>query len=103
MGKAADFTPLAEPLARHAREAVVFGADAARLAQALAGHVAITRCDDLKAAMARAGDIAEPGDCVLLSPACASLDQFSNYQARGEAFRAGAAAWLQTFDQQEAP
>ena len=103
MGKGADFTPLAEPLARHAREAVVFGADAARLAQALAGHVATTRCNDLQAAMARAGDIAEPGDCVLLSPACASLDQFSNYQARGEAFRAGAAAWLQAFDQQEAP
>ncbi|MDW5378662.1 UDP-N-acetylmuramoyl-L-alanine--D-glutamate ligase [Halomonas sp. HP20-15] len=103
VGKGADFTPLAEPLGRYAREAVVFGADGARLAQALAGHVTVTRCDDLKAAMARASDIVEPGDCVLLSPACASLDQFSNYQARGEAFREGVAAWLQAFDQQERP
>lgn len=102
LGKGADFTPLAAPLARYAREAVVFGADGPRLAEVLAGHVTVTRCDDLQAAMARASAIAEPGDCVLLSPACASLDQFSNYQARGEAFRAGAAAWLQAFDQREA-
>jgi len=103
VGKGADFTPLAEPLARYAREAVVFGADGPRLAEMLAGHVAVTRCDDLQAAMARATAIAEPGDCVLLSPACASLDQFSNYQARGEAFREGVAAWLHAFDQREAP
>ncbi len=101
LGKGADFAPLAEPLGRYAREAVVFGADGARLAQVLAGHVPVTCCADLRAAMARASAIAEPGDCVLLSPACASLDQFSNYQARGEAFREGVAAWLQAFDQQE--
>lgn len=103
IGKGADFVPLAEPLARYAREAVVFGADGPRLADVLAGrHVAVTRCDDLQAAMARASAIAEPGDCVLLSPACASFDQFSNYQARGEAFREGVAVWLHAFDQREA-
>ncbi|KGE79590.1 UDP-N-acetylmuramoyl-L-alanine--D-glutamate ligase [Halomonas salina] len=88
-GKGADFTPLATPLARHGREAILFGRDAERLAAALDGAVASTRVDDLEAAMARAAEIAAPGDCVLLSPACASLDQFPNYQARGEAFRAG--------------
>ncbi|QTP55538.1 UDP-N-acetylmuramoyl-L-alanine--D-glutamate ligase [Billgrantia sulfidoxydans] len=87
LGKGADFAPLAEPMGRFGREAILFGADADRLAEALEGSVAVTRVGDLEAAMRRARAIAEPGDCVLLSPACASLDQFANYQARGEAFR----------------
>ncbi|UYG08877.1 UDP-N-acetylmuramoyl-L-alanine--D-glutamate ligase [Halomonas sp. M4R1S46] len=87
VGKGADFTPLAAPLARYGREAILFGQDAERLATALDGSVPLSRVDDLAAAMARAAEIAAPGDCVLLSPACASLDQFRDYQARGEAFR----------------
>ena len=86
VGKGADFTPLAEPLSRHAREAIVFGADAPRLVEALAGRVPVVRQDTLEQALERAAAIARPGDCVLLSPACASLDQFANYMARGEAF-----------------
>ncbi|KXS38833.1 MAG: UDP-N-acetylmuramoylalanine--D-glutamate ligase [Halomonadaceae bacterium T82-2] len=93
VGKGADFTPLAAPLARHAREAIVFGADAERLAQALTGQVTVTRCTTLAEALERAAAIAEPGDCILLSPACASLDQFTDYRARGEAFRAAAQAY----------
>ena len=88
VGKGADFTPLAAPLARYAREAIVFGQDAPQLVAALAPHVATHRVDTLAEAMQRAASIAEAGDCVLLSPACASLDQFPNYLARGEAFRA---------------
>ncbi|WP_163574955.1 UDP-N-acetylmuramoyl-L-alanine--D-glutamate ligase [Halomonas faecis] len=87
VGKGADFTPLAAPLARYAREAVLFGADAERLEAAFHGEVAVTRVTDLEAAMWRARQVARPGDCVLLSPACASLDQFADYRARGEAFR----------------
>ncbi|MCH4561668.1 UDP-N-acetylmuramoyl-L-alanine--D-glutamate ligase [Halomonas sp. EGI 63088] len=87
VGKGADFRSLAEPLARYGREAILFGLDAERLEQALRGRLPLTRVPDLEAAMARAVEIAEPGDCVLLSPACASLDQFANYQERGEAFR----------------
>lgn len=89
LGKGADFTPLAEPMARFGREAILFGADAPRLAAALQEHVAVYCVADLTAAMTRAREVAEPGDCVLLSPASASLDQFPNYIARGEAFRRG--------------
>lgn len=88
VGKGADFAPLAEPLARYAREAVLFGIDADKLEAALGGHVSLTRVADMHSAMERARRIAEPGDVVLLSPACASLDQFINYLARGDAFRA---------------
>ncbi|HSP57673.1 MAG TPA: UDP-N-acetylmuramoyl-L-alanine--D-glutamate ligase [Halomonas sp.] len=87
VGKGADFAPLAAPLARFGREAILFGEDAGKLASALDGQVPLSRVDHLEAAMARAIEVARPGDCVLLSPACASLDQFVNYQARGEAFR----------------
>ncbi|MCB8889736.1 UDP-N-acetylmuramoyl-L-alanine--D-glutamate ligase [Vreelandella malpeensis] len=87
VGKGADFSPLAAPLGRYAREVVVFGADALRLEQALEGAVRVRRVATLVDALNAAREIAEPGDCVLLSPACASLDQFANYEARGEAFR----------------
>ena len=86
VGKGADFRPLAAPLARYGRGAILFGRDAGRLEDALRGRLPVTRVEDLQAAVARAADIAMAGDCVLLSPACASLDQFSDYQARGAAF-----------------
>jgi len=88
VGKGADFTPLVAPLARHAREAIVFGQDAPQLAAVLEPQVVTQRVDTLAEAMQRAASIAVAGDCVLLSPACASLDQFPNYLARGDAFRA---------------
>ncbi|MGO2133300.1 MAG: UDP-N-acetylmuramoyl-L-alanine--D-glutamate ligase [Halomonas sp.] len=89
VGKGADFSPLAEPLAAYAREAIVFGRDADQLQRVLAPHLTVTKVIDLGAALRRAAGVAQDGDCVLLSPACASLDQFANYQARGEAFRDG--------------
>ncbi|MGC3872072.1 UDP-N-acetylmuramoyl-L-alanine--D-glutamate ligase [Halomonas sp. GXIMD04776] len=87
-GKGADFSPLKVPLQQYAREAIVFGADAPRLASVLEGSMPVTRTQDMQQALERAATIARPGDCVLLSPACASLDQFVDYLARGEAFRA---------------
>lgn len=87
VGKGADFTPLAEPLRKYARAVVAFGRDGGRLSETLRDSVAVHEVEDLESAMALACSLAEPGDGVLLSPACASLDQFADYQERGEAFR----------------
>ncbi|WP_075879154.1 UDP-N-acetylmuramoyl-L-alanine--D-glutamate ligase [Vreelandella massiliensis] len=85
-GKGADFSPLADPLGVYARQALLFGRDAPRLEAALNAHVETHRFAGLTEALEAAAGAAKPGDCVLLSPACASLDQFPNYQRRGEVF-----------------
>ncbi|HEU0198272.1 MAG TPA: UDP-N-acetylmuramoyl-L-alanine--D-glutamate ligase [Nevskiaceae bacterium] len=88
-GKGQDFSPLRGPLAAHGRAALLFGQDADQLEAVLAGALPIERVANLDAALARAAALAQPGDCVLLSPACASLDQFPNYKVRGQRFRDG--------------
>jgi len=86
-GKGQDFAPLAPPLAAHARAAVLIGRDAPRLAQALAGApYAIETAADLPAAVRACARLAQVGDAVLLSPACASLDMFRDYAHRAEVF-----------------
>ncbi|MCL2308955.1 MAG: UDP-N-acetylmuramoyl-L-alanine--D-glutamate ligase [Proteobacteria bacterium] len=85
--KGQDFTPLAATAARYCRKVLLIGRDAAQVETALANHgVAFEHCGTLAVAVARACALAQPGDIVLLSPACASLDQFSDYTARGQAF-----------------
>jgi UDP-N-acetylmuramoylalanine--D-glutamate ligase len=86
-GKGQDFAPLRMPLAEKGRAAVLFGADAAQIASALQGALPLSQVADLDSAVDLARHLARPGDRVLLSPACASLDQFRNYEARGERFR----------------
>ncbi len=85
-GKGADFTPLTEPLARKARAVVLVGEDAPVLARALGDRVPQVRARDMDDAVARACEVAQVGDTVLLSPACASFDQYAGYEARGRAF-----------------
>jgi UDP-N-acetylmuramoylalanine--D-glutamate ligase len=87
-GKGADFTALAPVVARCARAVVLLGRDAPLLAAALHATVPLVEVADLRAAVARAAELAEPGDRVLLSPACASFDMFRNYEQRGELFKA---------------
>ena len=86
-GKGQDFTPLAAPVQRHARAVATLGRDAAIIEAALADTgVAIQRHATLEAATRWAFARAQPGDAVLLSPACASLDMFRNYGHRAEVF-----------------
>ena len=90
-GKGQDFSPLAAVFARKARAVVLIGRDAKRIEDAVAGcGVALEHAADLEAAVLRASALAQAGDAVLLSPACASLDMFRNYAHRAEVFIAAA-------------
>lgn len=91
-GKGADFTPLAGPVGRTVKALVLLGRDADRLERALTGCAPVTRVVDMPEAVAVAAAAAIPGDIVLLSPACASLDMFSNYAERGDVFSAAVRA-----------
>ncbi|MCB1961132.1 MAG: UDP-N-acetylmuramoyl-L-alanine--D-glutamate ligase [Rhodocyclaceae bacterium] len=86
-GKGQDFSPLSAAISAHARAVVLIGRDAALIARAIDGSgVALEFADDLPRAVLRADAIAQGGDAVLLSPACASLDMFRNYAHRAEVF-----------------
>lgn len=87
-GKGQDFTPLADALAGRARGVVLLGIDAPAIEQVLLGSVPVRRVDSIEDAVAKAAAWAQPGDTVLLSPACASLDMFTSYAERGERFAA---------------
>ena len=86
--KGEDFGPFARDLPQNVRSVYLIGAATDELAAALdATGRAYVRAGDLPAAVAHAAADAEPGDIVLLSPACASFDQFANFEDRGDAFR----------------
>jgi UDP-N-acetylmuramoylalanine--D-glutamate ligase len=88
-GKGQDFSPLKAAVGRHARAAVLIGRDGPRIGEAIAGcGVPVLAAAGMDDAVARAGEIAQPGDAVLLSPACASFDMFRNYEHRAEVFAA---------------
>jgi UDP-N-acetylmuramoylalanine--D-glutamate ligase len=83
-----DFTELAPLAERRMRASVLIGEAAQKLAAALSGHTKVYVEPSLEAAVERAAELALPGDVVLLSPACASFDQFRSFEERGERFRA---------------
>jgi UDP-N-acetylmuramoylalanine--D-glutamate ligase len=82
--KGEDFAPLAASIGPNVRSVHLIGAEGPRIGEVVAGDVDGT----LDAAVAHAEQLAENGDVILLSPACASYDQFANFEERGEAFRA---------------
>ena len=95
-GKGQDFTALKAGVDAHCRAVVLIGRDAPAIAAAISGvKPAIEFAPALEVAVARAVARAQPGDAVLLSPACASLDMFRDYVERGERFKAAVAAHAQ--------
>ncbi|RMF19307.1 MAG: UDP-N-acetylmuramoyl-L-alanine--D-glutamate ligase [Gammaproteobacteria bacterium] len=91
-GKGQDFAPL-KTLQGKVRALIVFGEDAGRIRESVADSLAVESAADLEQAMLRARQVAEAGDAVLLSPACASFDQFSGYAERGKVFEARVLEW----------
>ncbi|WP_271105146.1 UDP-N-acetylmuramoyl-L-alanine--D-glutamate ligase [Pseudomonas tohonis] len=85
-GKGADFSGMREPVAGFCRAVVLLGRDAELIAQALGDAVPLVRVRTLDEAVSRAAELAVRGDAVLLSPACASLDMFKNFEERGRLF-----------------
>ena len=86
-GKGQDFSPLRQPVGSYARAVLLIGKDGSALRMALAGTQAeLIDCLTLEQAVERAAALAVPGDSVLLSPACASLDMFRNYVHRADVF-----------------
>ncbi|MFP4146881.1 MAG: UDP-N-acetylmuramoyl-L-alanine--D-glutamate ligase [Halorhodospira sp.] len=86
-GKGADFRPLGRACAEHVRAVVLLGEDAPAIEAAIAGRVPVVHAASMAEAVAHAASWAEPGDAVLLAPACASFDAFHGFEHRGMAFR----------------
>jgi UDP-N-acetylmuramoylalanine--D-glutamate ligase len=87
-GKNQDFSELRQAFRGKVRHVVLIGRDAPALAATLADVCATERASDMPAAVRAAQAVAQPGDIVLLSPACASLDMFRDYSHRGDEFAA---------------
>ncbi len=85
-GKGQDFSPLREPTLRFVKGVFLIGKDATAISQALGADVTFTVSGSLENAVKAAAEQAQSGDLVLLSPACASFDQFKDYVARAQAF-----------------
>ena len=88
VGKGEDFKPLADLSVSKVRAVVLLGEAAERITVAIAGRIPHTLVKDMEEAVCRAEEYAQFGDCVLLSPACASLDMYRDYRERGKVFAA---------------
>lgn len=85
--KGSDYTVLQQPLREKATLALLIGAAAEKIESEIAGSVAVDRAGTIDRAVEVAARTAHPGDIVLLAPACASFDQFENYEQRGRIFK----------------
>jgi UDP-N-acetylmuramoylalanine--D-glutamate ligase len=85
--KGGDYSPMAGPLRRKARAALLIGAAAVKIESQLHDAARVVRCGTLEAAVAEASEHATRGDTVLLAPACASFDQFDSFEHRGREFK----------------
>jgi UDP-N-acetylmuramoylalanine--D-glutamate ligase len=85
--KGGSYLPLREPLRERAKRALLVGAAAPLIREALEGAVPVVDCQTIANAVSYAREHAVPGDTVLLAPACASFDQYLNYEERGRLFK----------------
>lgn len=85
--KGSPYTPLREPLRARAKAALLIGASADKIAADLADAVPYIHAETLDRAVQLAAEGSQPGDTVLLAPACSSFDQFENYEQRGRVFK----------------
>jgi UDP-N-acetylmuramoylalanine--D-glutamate ligase len=86
-GKGAPYQPMVEAGRGRVKGVLTIGQDAENIARAYAGEAPVYPCGTLEEAVRRARALARPGDTILLSPACASYDQFQNFEHRGDTFK----------------
>jgi UDP-N-acetylmuramoylalanine--D-glutamate ligase len=91
-GKGLDYDAFADAIAQRCRAVVLIGETADELEGLIAGRVPLRRAGSMDEAVVLAGGLASPGDVILLAPAAASFDMFTDYAARGDAFRSAVAA-----------
>jgi len=87
-GKGSPYSPLKSLIRKKVKKVLLIGEDSGRIERELRGTSPMERRSTLSNAVPRAATLAEPGDVVLLSPACASFDQYANYEERGRDFKA---------------
>lgn len=85
--KTADYSAIADLMRRHVRQLIVYGKDAAIIGDGFRTSLPVSQVETLAQAVALADSLAREGDAVLLSPMCASFDQFANFEARGRHFK----------------
>ena len=83
-GKGAEFSALERPISNHARAVVLLGRDAGEIEKVIAGATKTVRARDMHEAVTLSLSLAREGDTVLLAPACASFDMYTNFEERGE-------------------
>jgi UDP-N-acetylmuramoylalanine--D-glutamate ligase len=95
LAKGADLAPLADVAAQHARAAFLIGEASETIEAALAERIPTQRFDSIEDAVRAAASAATDGDVVLLAPGCASFDQFSSFEERGDRFTEAARSWAE--------
>ncbi len=85
--KGSDYSVLNELLRQRVKRVYTIGAAAGKIESQIRKNVEVVHAETLENALRKANAVAEPGDVVLLAPACASFDQFKNYEQRGQVFK----------------
>ena len=93
--KGADFSELTDVIEKHCRAVVLMGKDAARIASIIPEDILVEQVVDMRSAVLTAQAFAQPGDNVLLAPACASFDMFNDFEHRGDVFVAAVESLLE--------